>query len=100
LGSAGIFNIVKEKVLNYDNIKSAVISVLGMIGDGLIISQLGNVASLDDLEKAQTQIDDYMNNKETSDKMKELIEVMLANNPKVADELEKTLGGDTVGDKE
>lgn len=100
LGSAGIFNIVREKVLNYDNIKSAVISVLGMIGDGLIISQLGNVASIDDLEKAQGQIDDYMNNKETSDKMKELIEVMLANNPKVADELEKTLGGDTVGDKE
>lgn len=91
LGSAGIFDIVREKVLNYENIKSSVLSVLNMVGDGLVISQLGNVASLDDLEKAQEQIDGYMKNGETSDKMKELIEIMLANNPKVADELDKII---------
>ena len=62
-----------------------------MIGNGLIIEQLGNIASLDDLQKAENQIEDYMHNDEYSDKIKGLIEVMLANNPKVADELEKTL---------
>ena len=101
LGSAGIFAIVKEKVLNYDNIKDSVLSVLSMIGDGLVISQLGNIASIDDLEKAQEQIDGYMKNGETSDKMKELIEVMLANNPRVADELNDVLkDGEQDGHKE
>lgn len=101
LGSAGIFNIIKEKVLNYEDIKSCVLSVLGMIGDGLVITQMGNIASLDDLEKAQEHLDDYMNSGETSDKMKELIEIMLANNPKVAEELNGVIKvGEQDGNKE
>ena len=91
LGAAGIFNIIEEKVLNYNMIKDIVIAGTHMIGNGLIIEQLGNIASLDDLQKAENQIEDYMHNDEYSDKIKGLIEVMLANNPKVADELEKTL---------
>ena len=95
VGQSGIFNIIQEKVLNYNLIKDAVLSGMSMIGDGLIIGQLGNIASLDDLEKAQNQISDYMQNDEYSEKVKGLIEVMLANNPKVANELEKlTISGD------
>lgn len=100
LGGAGIFNIMQEKILNYNMIRDLVISGMSMIGDGLIIGQLGNIASIDDLEKAQNQISDYMQNDEYSEKVKGLIEVMLANNPKVANELENmiTTGDDNSGD--
>lgn len=99
VGSAGIFNIMEEKVMNYNIIKDSVLSGMNMIGNGLIIDQLSNIASLDDLEKAQNQISDYMQNNEYSDKVKGLIEVMLANNPKVANELEKlTISGDENND--
>ena len=103
LGEAGIFNVVKEKVLNYDLIKTSVIAGLGMLGDGLIIKQLGNIASLDDLEKAQEKIDSYMNDENKSEQVKNLIEIMLANNPTVAKELNNLIpsGEDNKnGDKE
>jgi hypothetical protein len=97
LGEAGVFNFIQEKVLNYNEIKSAIVIGSNMIGDGMIIEQLSNIASLDDLENAQSKISDYMNNDEYSDKVKGLIEVMLANNPKVASELEKVVSnGDDV----
>jgi hypothetical protein len=101
IGEAGIFNIVKEKVLNYNSIKDAVIAGTNMVGNGLIIEQLGNIVSLDDLQKAETQIEGYMNNDEYSEKIKGLIEVMLANNPRIADELGKTLSsnGDDENDR-
>lgn len=100
LGEAGVFNIIREKVLNYDLIKTAIISGLGMLGDGLIIQQLGNIASIDDLEKAQEKIDTYMHDETKSEQVKQLIEIMLANNPKVANELDKTIpsGDDDNGD--
>ena len=87
LGASGIFNIIEEKVLNYNMIKDIVLAGINMIGNGLIIEQLSHIASLDDLEKAQDKIDGYMQNDEYSDKVKGLIEVMLANNPMVAKEL-------------
>lgn len=100
LGEAGVFNIIREKVLNYDLIKTAIISGLGMLGDGLIIQQLGNIASIDDLEKAQEKIDTYMHDETKSEQVKQLIEIMLANNPKVANELDKAIpsGDDDNGD--
>lgn len=103
LGEAGIFRFVKEKVLNYDLIKTSIIAGLGMLGDGLIIKQLGNIASLDDLEKAQEKIDGYMKDENNSEKVKSLIEIMLANNPAVAKEINNLVptgdDGDN-GDKE
>ena len=87
LGQAGIFSIIKDKVLNYELIKTAILGGLGMIGDGFIIGQLGNIASLDDLEKAQEKIDNYMKDDTKSEQIKNLVEVMLANNPTVANEL-------------
>ena len=88
VGSSGLFNIVKANLYNYDMIKNAVVVGASMIGDSFIIEQMGNIASLDDLEKAQNQIEGFMNKEENSDKVKVLIETMLANNPALANELD------------
>ena len=98
VGSTGLFNLVRENLYNYDMIKNAVIVGTSMIGDSFIIEQMGNVASLDDLEKAQNQIEGFMNKDENSDKVKFLIEAMLANNPALANELDNLVAKGDVED--
>ena len=89
LGKTGIFKLLEENVTNYNMIKDMVIVGLEMLFNGLILDKLSDVASLDDLENANDKIEKYMTSNENSDKVKSLIEVMLANNPRLASELDK-----------
>ena len=86
IGATGLFDAIHSKLLNYNLIKDSVIAGMNMIGNGLIINQMSQIASIEDLSNAEEQIKGYMEG-DNSDKIKELIEVMLANNPMLANAL-------------
>lgn len=97
IGKTNLFKWLAEDVMNYEMIKSSIIAGLNMLNCGVIIEQLSNVASIEDLSKAQNEIANYMKNEENSDKINKLIETMLANNPKLASTLNDSI---VAGDKE
>lgn len=90
IGATGLFDAIRNKLLNYNLIKDSVIAGMNMIGNGLIISQMSQIASIEDLSNAEEQIKGYMEG-DNSDKIKELIEVMLANNPMLANALNNSV---------
>lgn len=98
IGATGLFNAIHEKLLNYDTIKSAVLAGMDMVGDGLIANALEKNAPEKSLEEMKEMLEDY----KTSEKIQGLIETMLANNPYLAKELEKTLtpSGEENGNQE
>ena len=99
IGATGLFNAIHEKLLNYDTIKSAVLAGMDMVGDGLIANALEKNAPEKSLEEMKVNI---LIDAETSEKIQGLIETMLANNPYLAKELEKTLtpSGEENGNQE
>lgn len=90
IGATGLFDAIRNKLLNYNLIKDSVIAGMNMIGNGLIINQMSQIASIEDLSNAEEQIKGYMEG-DNSDKIKELIEVMLANNPMLANALNNSI---------
>lgn len=90
IGATGLFDAVRNKLLNYNLIKDSVIAGMNMIGNGLIINQMSQIASIEDLSDAEEQIKGYMES-DSSDKVKELIEIMLANNPALAKALNDSI---------
>lgn len=90
IGATGLFDAIRNKLLNYNLIKDSVIAGMNMIGNGLIINQMSQIASIEDLSNAEEQIKGYMEG-DNSDKIKELIEVMLANNPMLANALNNSV---------
>lgn len=90
IGATGLFDAIHNKLLNYNLIKDSVIAGMNMIGNGLIINQMSQIASIEDLSNAEEQIKGYMEG-DNSDKIKELIEVMLANNPMLANALNNSI---------
>jgi hypothetical protein len=90
IGETGLFDAIHSKLFNYGLIKDSVMAGMNMIGNGLIINQMSQIASIEDLSNAENQIKGYMEG-ENSDKIKELIEVMLANNPTLANALDKSI---------
>lgn len=90
IGATGLFDAIRNKLLNYNLIKDSVIAGMNMIGNGLIINQMSQIASIEDLSDAEEQIKGYMES-DSSDKVKELIEIMLANNPALAKALNDSI---------
>lgn len=90
IGATGLFDAIRNKLLNYNLIKDSVIAGMNMIGNGLIINQMSQIASIEDLSDAEEQIKGYMEG-DSSDKVKELIEIMLANNPALAKALNNSI---------
>ena len=100
LGATPIFRWLEQDVNNYTIIKDSVLAGLDMTFNGLVLEQVSNISSVEEIEKAQEDIMNLVTKTEQSNNLTKLIEVMLANNPKIADELGKTLVGEANGTKE
>ena len=80
----GVLSLLRQYVENYDLVRDILISGLSMMFNGLILDKLSNIASLEDLESAEKNISNYMNDDKNSANLSKLVEVMLANNPAIA----------------
>ena len=100
LGETPIFRWLEQDVNNYTIIKDSVLAGLDMTFNGLVLEQVSNISSVEEIEKAQEDIMSLVTKTEQSNNLTKLIEVMLANNPKIADELGKTIAGEANGTKE
>lgn len=92
VGATGLFNAIHEKVLNYGLIKDAVISGMNIAGDGIIVDKIGDMATVEELEKTTEQIKEQF--EANPEKANELVKIMLANNPALAKELNRNLEED------